>query len=82
MPSSSRSRAELAGVRLEVAQRAPDELGDRNAVAAAGDEVHHGRVRPCRAASHLFSVVRIRWKLGAVPTDSTCSQSSFTSAWK
>jgi beta-galactosidase len=41
-----------------------------------------GAERPCLAASHLFSVVRIRWKLGTVPPDSTCSASIFTSAWK
>src|SRR5207247_8344313 len=37
-------RAELARVRLEVPQRAADELRDRNAVAPPGREVHDGRL--------------------------------------
>ena len=39
-------RAELAGVRLELPQPSPDELRDRNAVAAACLEVHQWSLEP------------------------------------
>src|SRR5438046_6117069 len=39
-------RAELARVRLELAQRAPDQLRERDAVPAAGCEVHNRGIEP------------------------------------
>src|SRR3954469_16831894 len=38
--------AELPRVRLDVTQRPADQLADRDAVPAPGDEVHHGRGEP------------------------------------
>src|SRR5207247_10833655 len=39
-------RAGLAGVRLDAAQGATDELGDRNPVPPARREIHHRRLEP------------------------------------
>src|SRR5262245_2223145 len=52
-PLELRLRAELAGVRLEVAQRAADELGDRHPVPAAGGEVHHRRLEAVAGSEPL-----------------------------
>src|SRR5919197_4303669 len=41
-----RVTAELTCVGLELPQRAPHQLGDGDAVAAAGSEVHHRRLEP------------------------------------
>ena len=53
IPSSSRSAAELARVRLEVAQGAPDQLRDRHAVPPAGGEIHHRRLEPVAGGQPL-----------------------------
>ena len=45
--------AELARVRLEVAQRPADELRDRDAVPPPGGEVHHGRLEPVAGGEPL-----------------------------
>ena len=45
--------AELARVRLDVAERPPDQLCDRDTVAPAGDEVHHGRLEAVARAEPL-----------------------------
>src|SRR5207344_3300796 len=45
--------AELAGVRLDLLQRAPDELRDGYAVASARREVHHRRLEPVAGGEPL-----------------------------
>src|SRR5439155_11082476 len=46
-------RAQLASMRLDVAQRAADELGDRDAVPPAGREIHHRRLEPVAGGEPL-----------------------------
>src|SRR4051794_36758401 len=48
-----RLRAELARVRLDVAQRGAGELGERDTVPPAGCEVHHRRLEPVACAEPL-----------------------------
>ena len=82
MPSSSRSEpsSRACGSRSRSVRRTSCAIGTRFRRPVTRSIT--GAESPWRAASHLFSVVRIRWKLGTVPADSTCSQSIFTSAWK
>src|SRR5437660_1255837 len=45
--------AEIARMRLHLAQRSPDELGHRHAVATAGGEVHDRRLDPVTGGKPL-----------------------------
>src|SRR5262249_15627999 len=61
--------AELARVRLDVPERAADELRDRHAVAPAGGEVHHRRLEPVARRQPLVLAREnavVRWDLPAL----------------
>src|SRR5205807_4267511 len=45
--------AELARVRLDVAERATDELGDRHSVPPPRGEIHHRRLQPVAGGEPL-----------------------------
>ena len=81
-PSSSRSHpsSRACGSRSRIVRRTSCVIGTRFRRPVTRSIT--GACSPCRAASHLFSVVRTRWKLGAVPVASTCSDSILTSDWK
>ena len=75
-------RAELAGMRRSslTVRRMSRATGARFRLPVARSMT--GASSPYRAASHLFSLVRMRWYEGISSPASCCSQSCFTSAWQ
>ena len=80
MPVSSRSQPSLGRARRRVrgGSSVPPGRGSRRPVARS----ICGASRPCRAASHLFSVVRIRWYDGILLAALVELAVCLTSAWQ